>query len=350
MSFKCDDTYKKDMEEYNRRIVMRLGVSSPLARRELMVLGESGNTVACTLYGDLVFYHMTGVKHWAGEAFKLYLRGAGITVTEGGWESSGKAYPRAFWMLGYYLVNYRAFSILEDCEEIETIEKLSRSERLKYALELTCLSYRLMEIPAACNLAGRILREIASDESLYTGLADFAFEQLAGLDISGVKIQDTVSREDMEAFSKCCFIEAAEGGYVYAGNNLAAEEAVRLTEIPEDNKEEQEASAERYIGYLRLSADRFEPYAANRLGLFYLNGEVKANGKCVKLKGYVDRKKAKEYFEKATKYPDVNSAWAYYNLIRYFPTDYTGNLELLSEHMECIRELDISVYDLAMEI
>ena len=348
--FLCDDTYKNDMEEYNARIVMRLGVSSPIARRELMVLGESGNTVACTLYGDLVFYRMTGVKHWAAEAFELYLRAAGITVTEVGWESSGKAYPRAFWMLGYYLVNYRSYSILEDCEEIEAIEKLSRCDRLKYALEFSCLSYRLLAIPAACNLAGRILREIAADQSLFDELADFACEQLDGLDIGGVKTNKTASREDMETYSKCCFIEAAEGGYVYAGNNLAAEEAAYLTGIPEDDTEERKASAERYIGYLKLSADRFEPYAANRLGLFYLNGEVKADGRKVKLKEYIDRKAAKEYFEKATKYPDVNSAWAYYNLIRYFPTDYTGNLELLSEHMECIRELDISVYDLAMEI
>ncbi len=348
--FLCDDTYKNDMEEYNARIVMRLGVSSPIARRELMVLGEAGNTVACTLYGDLVFYRMTGVKHWAGEAFELYLRAAGITVTDEGWESSGKAYPRAFWMLGYYLVNYRAYSILEDCEEIEAIEKLSRSERLRYALELSCLSYRLLAIPAACNLTGRILREIAADESLFEELADHACGQFAGLDISNVNIQKTASREDMETYSKRCFIEAAEGGYVYAANNLAAEEAAYLTGIPEEDTEERKASAERYIGYLRLSADRFEPYAANRLGLFYLNGEVKADGRRVKLKEYIDRKAAKEYFEKATKYPDVNSAWAYYNLIRYFPTDYSGNLELLSEHMECIRELDISVYDLAMEI
>ena len=348
--FLCDDTYKKDMEEYNECIVMRLGVSSPIARRELMVLAESGNTVACTLYGDLVFYRMTGVKHWAAEAFKLYLRAADITVTDGCWVSGGKAYPRAFWMLGYYLVNYRVFSILEECEEIEMIEKLNRSERLKYALELTCLSYRLLAIPAACNLAGRILREIASDASLYDELAGFACEQLTGLDISGVEIKGAASPKEIEAFSKCCFIEAAEGGYVYAGNNLAAEEAAYLTKIPEDDREERKASAKRYVAYLKLSADRFEPYAANRLGLFYLNGEVKADGKCVKLKEYVDRKSAKEYFEKATKYPDVNSAWAYYNLIRYFPTDYTGNLDLLREHMECIRELDISVYDLAMEI
>ena len=49
-------------------------------------------------------------------------------------------------------------------------------------------------------------------------------------------------------------------------------------------------------------------------------------------------------------YPDANSAWAYFNLIKYFHKDYDTNIDLLNEHMDCIKELNPAVYDIAMEL
>ena len=51
-----------------------------------------------------------------------------------------------------------------------------------------------------------------------------------------------------------------------------------------------------------------------------------------------------------TKYPDSNSAWAYFNLIKYFNKSYANNLELLNEHMDYIKELNPEVYDIAIEL
>ena len=65
---------------------------------------------------------------------------------------------------------------------------------------------------------------------------------------------------------------------------------------------------------------------------------------------HTDTALAKQYFEKATVYPDSNSAWAYYNLIRYFHRDYDRNITLLNEHMDLIRLLNPAVYDLAIEL
>ena len=70
----------------------------------------------------------------------------------------------------------------------------------------------------------------------------------------------------------------------------------------------------------------------------------------MKLKEYVDPALAKEYFRKAVVCPDSSSAWAYFNLIKYFHNDYVMDIELLNEHMDRIRELSKEVYDLAMEL
>ena len=40
----------------------------------------------------------------------------------------------------------------------------------------------------------------------------------------------------------------------------------------------------------------------------------------------------------------------YFNLIKYFHKDYDTNIDLLNEHMECIKELNPAVYDVAIEL
>ena len=105
-----------------------------------------------------------------------------------------------------------------------------------------------------------------------------------------------------------------------------------------------------YISALTMAADKYEPYAANRLGLFYITGEIKSAGGKAVFREYVDFPRAKEYFKKACVCPDVHSAWAYYNLLKYFPKDYERDIALMNEHMDEIRRLDPEVYGLAMEL
>ena len=342
--FECDKTYERDLTEFNGLILEKNGVYSPAAEREIMCLADQGNLVAMKLTADLIFYKKILRKKPFAEAFELYLRSAGIHTEEGGSFSCGKAsYPLSFWIIGYYLVNYKRESFLKNCETIGIIEGMSDTLRLRTALSLAASCIRYVDSPGALNLIGRILYEAARNAETFYELAPAISQCL-----------DTAcdSREACSALSEVYFERAAKEGYVYAANNLAAKEADRILSFSEESAQTGELSEaiDKYLRLLRLSADKYEPYAANRLGLFYANGEIRNESTRKVFREYVDFSLAKTYFLKATKYPDANSAWAYFNLIKYFHRDYDKNLELLNEHMDYIRMLNPKIYDLAMEL
>ena len=80
-------------------------------------------------------------------------------------------------------------------------------------------------------------------------------------------------------------------------------------------------------------------------------GEIRSSdGREMYFRYYINTTFAKKYFQKATVYPDSNSAWAYLNLIKYFHKDYDTDIDLLNEHMDCIKELNPAVYDIAIEL
>ncbi|MBQ7563291.1 MAG: hypothetical protein IJT16_04800 [Lachnospiraceae bacterium] len=342
--FECDNAYEKDLKEFSEQLLEKAGVYSPAAEREIMCLADSGNLIACKLYADLIYYKKVPRKEPFREAFSLYLKSAGLCIDETGAVScDGPSYPLAFWIVGYYLVNYKKESLLQSCETIDGIEAMSDPDRLSTALELSAACIHYVDAPGALNLIGRILAEASREETVFKALMPVIRESL------NVSCD---SPEKCSALSEEYFEKAAEKGYIYAANNLAAKEADRILSL---SKEEEQnglltVHLEKYIKNLKLSADRFEPYAANRLGLFYMNGEIRNGDDKKVFREYVDFSLAKEYFLKATKYPDANSAWAYFNLIKYFHKDYDRNIELLNEHMDYIRMLNPKIYDLAIEL
>lgn len=320
--FEVSTRFEEHFNEYSTEILKKYGSFSPVSAREITTLAHRGNTVALKAYGDLLFYKKTLRKYNYRDAFRMYCKAADLVISEqGSWDCGGNGYPLAFWMLGYYLVNYRTESLLTDCETIPAIEKMDRKERLATAYDLASACLRYVEAPSALNLLGRIIKE-------------------------------TAAGEDDLALADSYFVRAAEGGYVYACNNLAALEAEQLISLPADNPAILKPHLDRYIHYLTLAADKFEPYAGNRLGLFYLKGEVKAPGKggTTYFRDHIDHLKAKEYFTKATIAPDANSAWAFFNLIKYFPKEYDSNIDLMNEHMEYIKFLNPEVYNVAIEL
>ena len=319
MKITCNNTYKADEEVLNETVFAKYGYCSPSSEREIICLAASGNKAAQKSYADLLFYRKIPCRGNYGKAFPLYLEAAGITFGENGIECTGDGTPLAFYVIGYYLVNYKCESILKKCETIDVIEAMTRQERLSLAMDLALATLGSCKSPAAVNLIGRIIKECpALSEKLEAGAsADDYFE------------------------------DAAENGYVYACNNLAAKEADLIVKGGDDIS----LHVNEFVHYLTISADRFEPYAANRLGLFYMTGEIRSSsGDKVFLHDQINIPFAKKYFQKATVYPDANSAWAYFNLIKYFHKDYDTNIELLNEHMDCIKELNPAVYDLAIEL
>lgn len=319
MRITCNNTYRVDEQILNETVFDRYGYSSPSAEREIICLALTGNKAALKSYADLLFYRKIKVRDNYKKAFPLYLRSAGISFENGQMTCTGDGTPLAFYFIGYYLVNYRSESILKKCELIEEIENMTRTQRLEIALDLSIATLAAVKSPPAVNLIGRIISE---DPML-------------------------ISRLDEPMSAEEYFEDAAEGGYVYACNNLAAREADMIVRGTGDIDQH----VNNYIHYLTISADRYEPYAANRLGLFYMTGEVRSSsGDTVRLHDYINIPFAKKYFTKATVYPDANSAWAYFNLIKYFHKDYDTNIDLLNEHMDCIKELNPAVYDIAIEL
>ena len=353
--FKCDGSYEADMNEYMEKIVRKYGIASQSAEREIMYMADLGNKVAAKLYADMVFYKKILRRNPYKEALKLYLRSAGITIAENGrWSCSPDSYPLSFWNIGYYLVNYRKSSFLEKSESIDIIDSMSYVERLKTALELaaTCITY--IDAPGAVNLVGRILLEAGSDEETFKALKPVINRCIEERDFDRISLRSGSCGSTAECLKQAdaFFTAAAVAGYVYACNNLAAREAKNIIKLDKEGADDEtivEAVA-RYQEYLRLSADKYEPYAANRLGLFYMTGEIESEGRRIARKENIDQAKAKEYFKKATQYPDANSAWAFFNLIKYFHKDYDNNIELMNEHMDYIKILNPRVYDIAIEL
>ncbi len=358
-----DNAFQDDLKQYTEAVLAKAGVSSRTAEREVIYLAEQGNTVCLKLYGDMLFYKKVMNRHAMREAFGLYLRAAGLSVSEDGtWQESGRAYPEACWVIAYYLVHYRRESDLKDCEMIPEIDRMSLSERMVTAAELAAACLGAVEAPGAINLLGRILQEAAKDEAVRTALLpvwekrlpDELLAKLGAGAAEGETIPEKTDFSDSDACEKAAirfFEAAADAGYVYACNNLAAREAERIIEIAAEGKQKELAAVlERYLRWLRIAADRYEPYAANRLGLFYRTGEVRGTKETVHFREYIDSSLAREYFYKATVYPDANSAWAYLNLMKYYHQDYDRDIDLLNEHMAIMKELNPKVYDIAMEM
>ena len=353
--FRCDDTFKQDMEEYTGNILLKYGGYSPSAERELMCLTDKGNIIAAKMYADLVFYGRILRVSQYREAFDLYLNAAGITIGDDGvWSVTGRSYPLAMYSLSFYLVNYRKGSVLKECEKIDRIENMSLNCRIKTALELALSCLEHVNSPDAINIIGRILQMASVEDGLYADLKEIIDSDISGREfpVISLSVGQCSDMGECGDTARCFFEASAREGYVYAGNNLAAKEAERIVIMngTGDDGDSVKKSVERYINYLKLSADKYEPYAANRLGMFYINGEISVNGRRAVFREYANKALAKEYFKKATVYPDMNSAWAFYNLIKYFHKDYDNNIELMNEHMDYIKKLNTKVYDLAMEL
>lgn len=351
--FQCDGSYENDLRAYTEQILEKYGVSSQTAQREIMCLADEGNVVAQKLYADMVFYRKILRRHPERDAFALYMQAAGLAVEDNGkWHCGGASYPLAFWAVGYYLVNYRRESVLKNCESIDNIEVMPLAERLFTALELALACMDYVDAAGAINLVGRILQEVSEEKALFDELLPMLQNVFDGHDVSSVVSGNITcdTREDCARLAEVFFRAAAQNGYVYACNSLAAREADRIIHLKEEESAEIEASIAKYVEYLKLSADKYEPYAANRLGLFYAAGEVKGSAGTKAFKQYIDFALGKQYFQKAIVYPDANSAWAFFNLMKYYHRDYDSDLALLNEHMDYIKELNPEVYDLAMEL
>ncbi|MDD6155799.1 MAG: hypothetical protein PUB52_02070 [Lachnospiraceae bacterium] len=322
VNFFFGTTYEKDLNEFNVEVTCKYGVTSKPGIRAIISLAErndqnGANIFALYEYADMLYY---GTKNGPGKninaAFKTYKL---ISNTN----DNSPCHPLAQWTLAYIFYNYhQPRTELENCDTIPEIEQLDRLDQLKEAIRYAKYAYDLVNNPAAANILGKIC--MISDKEV-PGIESLKVE-------AGLK----------EA--KKYFQDAADQEYVYAYANLAN---IYLEEIFDDPSN-QIQHLDDYLLTLKKQADQYEPWAANKLGLFYLNGEVESRKTGNKLLfieppyDYRDRTRSFLFFSQATShFNDMNSGWAYANMIINFPKKYIGDegLTTLKQHLEKLKSI-----------
>lgn len=317
VNFFFGTTYEKDLTEFNEEVTCKYGVTSKPGIRAIISLAERNNHEGANIfalyeYADMLYYGSeNGPSKNINAAFKTYKL---ISSTN----DNSPCHPLAQWTLAYIYYNYhQPKTELENCDIIPEIEGLKRIERLKEAIRYAKYAYDLVNNPAAANILGKIC-------------------MITDKEVPGI---ESIKKEAGLKEAKEYFQDAAKQEYVYAYANLAN---IYLEEIFDDPAN-QIQHLDDYLLALKRQADQYEPWAANKLGLFYLNGEVVSRRTGEKLSfteapnDYRDRTRSFLFFSQATSYfNDTNSGWAYANMIINFPRKYIGDEELstLKQHLE----------------
>lgn len=288
-NFFFGQTYKADRKEFTEQVLCKYGVISDPGMREIYELAEKGNVFALYEYSDMMYYGKNDTKTVNYQkAFDYLERCAGIICPTS--SEKARCNPLALWSLSYIYYNYAPNSGIES-HHILQLEQLDRNSRVETAIKYAKAAYTLNSCPPAQNMLG----VISSNE---------------GTEIR--KKYDLLMPYEY-------FSNAAAAGYVYAFNRMALMEATAIFTDPTNKL----AHLKNYIDHLTSAANKFENWASNRLGYFYLNGEVFCfiDGKryTETFSKYSNRQAALKYF-KATfsNVIDCNSAWGYANMIIYF--------------------------------
>ncbi len=310
--------YTNDMHEFNNEVVKLYGVTSKPAIRAIISLStrEKPNIVALYELADMFYYgNQNGIKQDIPRAYSLYekLAGIGSKSTD---INDEVCHPLALWSIAYILLNYHRAAELKTCDSIPQIDQMDSENKLKrieLALRYADVARGFMtnEGPAL-NILGKIA---LLDEDEFPGITE---------------IRTSYELKDADHY----FAKAAEAGYVYSLNNLGLKEIDMIFSDPDHRNEHITKSFE----YLSASASKYETWAGVELGEIYRTGTFTRRkniigpktGEIYHSDTLVDNEKAIKYYKTAVEYMlDTNSAWAYYNLITYYPSIYQDNMDEL---------------------
>ena len=321
--------------EYARLVTDRYpsgGEAAVLAEKALADRDESPNPTASFRCGMRLLAETPGHRQIPdpGAAFRYFCRSAGILLPDGLRKNAQKtantaavlpisgAYGPALWGIAYIVFSYRRplsgrKNPLENCAEIRELETLSDEERLRCAVSFAASAAQSPDPGAALCLLGRISREIPEDRREEFGLQS----------------PDTYFRQ------------SSESGYIYAETNAAADCADRILSGSGDAA----PLLQDYEQHLLRAADFGIGWAANRLGLFYLDGRIlpsvpaeSAGRSC--FPDHADREKSLRYLNRAAKgLPGKSSSWALANRLAYIPEYYSGDMPSIMRDLEEIASL-----------
>ncbi len=299
---------KRDLEEFTDCVIKKYGMVSKHAIREIVKLAErepNPNIIALYEYSDLCYYgNAEGIKQDINKAFEIAKKAAGIEY-DGHIDNAYDAHPLALWSLADICLNYKRSEVpVYNSGTIFDIEGKCFLDRIKLAYKYAHLAYVISKLPAAANTLGVIARYTDADP-----------------ECKGVEAFRT--KEGMSSDYVKWFKDAAEGGYVYAYNNLATEE-LRLFIKEIDNPTERNKHRNQYIDCLNQAASQGEPWAACKLGRIYRNGITRRTNDSEEVidSSIIDHDKAYDYFKMSYliyhKFYDEACAWAGANLIKYY--------------------------------
>jgi len=274
--FSENERTKRDLDVFSECSIRKFGTTSKHGIMEIIRLAEreeKPNIIAMCEYADILYYgQVDGIEQNIPEAFRLYKKAAGIDeenseVSENS-ELHKNAYPQALWSVGHIIFNYsnnRFNSALPKHDPIPEIEELDNLERNKLAYKRASQAYSISQLPAAANLLGQIA-------------------QLTDDDCNGI---DEFKKKKRIKDAQFYFEIAKDGGWIYAFNNLALEELKEMTnEIGCVQK--RDIHIYNCLKNLHEAAIRFEPWAANLLGLYYLEGIKYRDPNTKKVKTIID--------------------------------------------------------------
>ena len=321
------DHYNKDLKEFEEKVLKKYGAISMPATRAIISLHkrECPNIVATYELAEMYYYgNCNGIKKNMLKAYDLYEQAAGIdNLTRE--PDKMHCHPLALWALAYTLYNYhRKGSDLESCDTIPAIEEMDRKNklsRLELAIKYAHVAMILNNNGPASNILGQIA---LLEEDEYPGITDLR------------------TKYRMES-AQHYFEYSVEQGYIYSLNNLAMLE----NELIFTDKVKETQHLNEMIRYLSLSAEQNEPWAANKLGELYRTGTVtckkkisSSNEESKKTFNIINDEEAiKNYKLAIESFNDINSAWAYYNLLVHYPDNFKNNPQTIKEYVVNISQL-----------
>ena len=257
----------KDLEEYNQKVTMMYGAAGNPGMYQLYALANKDRPNIIALYecGELEYYGKgPSGKISFEKAYEYYERT----------KKCNKDHPLASWSIAYIRFHYdqnlarvyNEYRISQLEEELKNGKRNSWYDKIIHNVEIAydhgC--------SAAANLLGKI---IDSTDEIFPIARRGKFADYKSIDL---------------------YKESADAGYVFGCNNYAQACLNKANKIK--NKQEQRDLSREAIKYLEKSALLGNPWASNKMGLYYFKGLIVGGERILK----EDKELAYKHFKYAT--------------------------------------------------
>jgi len=341
-------SYGRYRKEFDEKVIDKHGANSVPGMNAIYALtkGDDPNPIALFERAEINYYGRLNGKPNKAEAFKYYKCAAGLaSVREGHMVS--EINPLGLWGVAYVYFNYKSGNDLLECDKIDEIDSVMEEDnksgnivkkRIVRAIQYAYKSVKIEENGPAVNLLGKIVEIMDEDtKEEYQKYFDNESDDLKSM---GIKPGEIKLKDKKEYFET-----AIKYDYIFAYNNMSTVYLYRTED--EKYKKEIFENEKNCLKYLKIAADKCEPWAANGFAracmqnvISYKNVIHHINSSSLKkilieLNNWGDiddieyEKKRKalasEYYEVSVEGNNYSSPWAMVNYILDFPDTFHNN-------------------------